>query len=95
MQKNPQIEINKTGEEMINNPNLTEAFTRGHRLGELDKASGTTNHEPIHGSWEGKSMQQHIADLTSEHDTDEFFHQMCDWFCTGYFEGNKEPRDNP
>ena len=74
---------------MIINPNLTEAYTRGYRLGKLDKASGTSNYEPINGSWEDKSMYQHIADLTSEHDADEFFHHLCDTFCDGYREGNK------
>ena len=74
---------------MIIQPNLTRAFVRGRTLGELDKASGVSNYEPINGSWMDKSMQEHIANLTSENDTDEFYHALCDSFCDGYREGNK------
>jgi hypothetical protein len=74
---------------MIIQPNLTHAFVRGRTLGEMDKEEGISNYEPINGSWLGKSMQEHIASLTSENDTAEFYNELCLSFCDGYREGNK------
>lgn len=80
---------------MMIQPSLTQAFRRGCRLGELDKASGISNYEPLNSSWEGKTAYQIIDELLSGGEVDEFYHQVCDMFCAGYFEGNKKPRGNP
>lgn len=77
---------------MIIQPNLTESHARGYHLGKQDKSLGISNYEPLNSSWEGKTAYQIIDEMLSGGEVDEFYHQVCDMFCAGYFEGNKKPR---
>jgi len=77
---------------MIIQPSLTEAFLRGSRLGKQDRSLDISNYEPLNSSWEGKTAYQIIDELLSGGEVEQFYHELCDTFCAGYFEGNRKPR---